>query len=177
MKQLRSGKIANILYRLRWKKVLCKKLVSEKKYSIAYRKLLADYGMNIAQDCYYIDPTAYFDHYDYQLITIGKEVTISREVLFLTHDFSISKGLHAIGETHSGYIISPIEVGNNCFIGARVLLMPGTTIGDNTIIGAGAVVKGNIPANSIVIGNPCKVIGSIEDFGKKHLNAEDYIRF
>ena len=58
MKQLRSGKIAKILYRLRWKKVLCKKLVSEKKYSIAYRKLLADYGMNIAQDCYYIDPTA-----------------------------------------------------------------------------------------------------------------------
>lgn len=177
MKSLRSSKINKRMYRLRWKIVKLKKLFSEKKYCIAYRKLLADYGMNIVQDGFYIDPSAYFDQYDYNLIEIGREVTISRDVLFLTHDFSITKGLHAIGENHNGYIVKSIVVGNNCFIGARALLMPGTTIGDNTIIGAGAVVKGNIPRNSIVVGNPSKVIGSIEDFGKKHLVAKDYIKF
>ena len=133
--------------------------------------------MNIAQDESYIDPSAYFDHYDYSLISIGKDVTISREVLFLTHDFSLCKGLKAINASHLGYIIKPITVGNNCFIGAKALLMPGTTIGDNTIIGAGAVVKGNIPDNSIVIGNPSKIIGTTDEYGRRHLEAEDYIKF
>ncbi len=178
MRTLRVGIKNKILYKVKWSFVKLKKvLFNEKKYSKAYRKLLAEYGMSIAQDESYIDPSAYFDHYDYSLITIGESVTISREVLFLTHDFSISKGLKAINASHNGYLIQPITVGNNCFIGARALLMPGTTIGDNTIIGAGAVVKGNIPKNSIVIGNPCKVIGNLEDYGRKHLEAQDYIKF
>ena len=177
MKPLRLGKINKIIYKLRWTAILIQRQFSQKKYCKSYRQLLADYGMKIEQDNCYIDPSAYFDHYDYKLITIGKKVTISRDVLFLTHDFSISKGLHAIGETHNGYIVKPIVVGDNCFIGARALLMPGTTIGDNTIIGAGAVVKGNIPGNSIVVGNPAKVIGTIQDYGKKHLASNDYIKY
>ena len=51
------------------------------------------------------------------------------------------------------HFIKPIIVGKNSFIGARVTLLPGTEIGENCIIGAGSVVKGKIPNNSIVIGN------------------------
>lgn len=52
----------------------------------------------------------------------------------------------------------PITIGNNVWIGADVSILPGVSIGDNTIIGAGSVVTKNIPASVIAVGNPCKVI-------------------
>ncbi|MHB1152800.1 MAG: acyltransferase [Eubacteriales bacterium] len=55
-------------------------------------------------------------------------------------------------------------MGKNTFIGARVTLLQGTKIGNNCLIGAGSVVKGNIPNNSIVIGNPAKVIKNTKDW-------------
>ncbi len=56
----------------------------------------------------------------------------------------------------------PITVGNNVWLGGNVVVLPGITIGDNTIIGAGSVVTKNIPANVIAVGNPCKVLKSID---------------
>ena len=176
MKNLRTGRIDKVVYKLRWCGIRLCKFVSQKEYIRAYRKLLADYGMNIVQDDFYIDPSVYFDNYDYTLISIGSGVTISREVLFLTHDFSVSKGLKLVGADHGGYIVKPIEIGNNCFIGARAILLPQTKVEDNVIIGAGAVVKGRIPANSIVTGNPARVIGNTEEYGKKYLDIGDYIK-
>ena len=55
----------------------------------------------------------------------------------------------------------PIHVGNNVWIGAHVSVLPGVTIGDNCVIGAGSVVTKDIPANSLAVGNPCRVIRSI----------------
>lgn len=55
----------------------------------------------------------------------------------------------------------PITVGNNVWIGAGVSVLPGVTIGDNCVIGAGSVVTRDIPANSVAVGNPCKVIKKI----------------
>lgn len=52
----------------------------------------------------------------------------------------------------------PIRVGNNVWIGAQVCVLPGVTIGDNCVIGAGSVVTKDIPANSLAVGNPCRVI-------------------
>lgn len=52
----------------------------------------------------------------------------------------------------------PITIGNNVWIGAQVCVLPGVTIGDNCVIGAGSVVNKNIPANSMAAGNPCRVI-------------------
>lgn len=56
----------------------------------------------------------------------------------------------------------PINVGNNVWIGAGVTVLPGVSIGDNCVIGAGSVVTRDIPACSVAVGNPCKVIKSIE---------------
>jgi len=52
----------------------------------------------------------------------------------------------------------PIVIGDNVFIGANSVLLPGVNIGDNVIIGAGSIISKNIPSNSIAVGNPCKVI-------------------
>lgn len=57
----------------------------------------------------------------------------------------------------------PITVGNNVWIGAHVCVLPGVSIGDNTVIGAGSVVTKNIPANVLAYGNPCKIIREITE--------------
>ena len=57
----------------------------------------------------------------------------------------------------------------------RSIILPGTEIGDNTIIGAGSVVKGKIPANVIIAGNPAKVIKNIDDYVELHMKLHDYI--
>lgn len=56
----------------------------------------------------------------------------------------------------------PVAIGNNVWIGADVTILPGVTIGDNTVIGAGSVVTKNIPANVVAVGNPCRVVKKIE---------------
>lgn len=124
----------------------------------------------------YIDPTVYFDNYDYSQIHLGTGVTLSREVLVLLHDWSISAGLIAKGCQDRGYFLKDIVIEDNCFIGARTTLLPGTYIGKNSIVGSCAVVKGKIPENSIVVGNPAKVIGNTLDWTKRHKKLEDYIK-
>lgn len=61
-----------------------------------------------------------------------------------------------------------VTIGKNCWIGASVTILPGVTIGDNSVIGAGSVVTKDIPANVIAYGNPCKVIREINDDDMKY---------
>ena len=56
-----------------------------------------------------------------------------------------------------------IKVGNNVWIGAQVVILPGITIGDNSVIGAGSVVSKDIPSNVVAVGNPCKVIKNVNN--------------
>lgn len=62
----------------------------------------------------------------------------------------------------------PVHIGRNCWIGAGALIMPGVTIGDNTVIGAGSVVTKNIPANVVAVGNPCRVLREISEHDKEY---------
>ena len=62
----------------------------------------------------------------------------------------------------------PIHIGRNCWLGAGVIVMPGVTIGDNTVIGAGSVVTKDIPANVVAVGNPCKVLRPIGERDKEY---------
>ena len=57
----------------------------------------------------------------------------------------------------------PVSVGNDCWLGANVVICPGVSIGDNCVIGAGSVVTRSIPANSFAAGNPCRVIRPLTD--------------
>jgi maltose O-acetyltransferase len=51
----------------------------------------------------------------------------------------------------------PVSIGHNVWIGGSVTILPGVTIGDNVTIGAGSVVVGDIPSNTVAVGNPCRV--------------------
>ncbi|WP_300382266.1 acyltransferase [Clostridium sp.] len=132
------------------------------KYMKLYVKYLSKLGIKFNDGLpKYIDPSCYFDGVDYSKIEVGKDTVISREVMLLTHDYSISRGLQAINRLGNRElrVVEGIKIGRNSFVGARVSILPGSKIGDDVIIGAGSVIRGNIPDNSIVIGNPSKIIG------------------
>ena len=59
-------------------------------------------------------------------------------------------------------LAAPIRIGNNVWIGGGAIICPGVTIGDNTTIGAGSVVTKDIPANVVAVGNPCRVLRSVD---------------
>lgn len=62
----------------------------------------------------------------------------------------------------------PVRIGRNCWIGAGAILLPGVTVGDNTVIGAGSVVTKDIPANVVAVGNPCRVLREISEHDRKY---------
>ena len=62
----------------------------------------------------------------------------------------------------------PVHIGNNVWIGANTVILPGVTIGDNTVIGAGSIVTKDIPANVVAVGNPCRVLREIGDKDREY---------
>lgn len=70
----------------------------------------------------------------------------------------------------------PVRIGRNCWIGAGAVILPGINIGDNSVIGAGSVVTKDIPANTVAVGNPCRVLREIGEkdrefyFKNRHIN-------
>ena len=63
---------------------------------------------------------------------------------------------------------APVHIGRNCWIGAGVVIVPGVTIGDNVVIGAGSVVNKDIPSNVLALGTPCKVLREIGDHEREY---------
>jgi acetyltransferase-like isoleucine patch superfamily enzyme len=89
------------------------------------------------------------------LVEIGNHVAISSGVKFITHDASGWLFLDVAPEID---LFGPISVGDNVYFGVDCIVLPNTQIGSNCIIGAGALVRGRIPDDSVVIGNPGKVV-------------------
>ena len=58
---------------------------------------------------------------------------------------------------------APVRVGRNCWLGANVVVVPGVTIGDNVVVGAGSVVTKDLPDNVIAVGNPCKILREVNE--------------
>lgn len=117
-----------------------------------------DYGYNIE-----IGENFYSNHN--LVILDGAKVEIGDNI-FIAPNCCITTAGHPINidERNRGLEYAyPIKIGNNVWIGAGANILPGVTIGDNVTIGAGSVVNKSIPANSIAVGNPCKVIKTILD--------------
>ena len=127
-------------------------------------------GMKVGNNCQFISPGPNFGSEPY-LITVGDNTTVSFDVAFVTHDAG-TRVLRNLAEPNSKekqtVIYGQIKIGKNCFIGCRSTILPGVTIGDNSIIGAGSVVNRDIPANSMAAGVPCKVICTLEEYKEKH---------
>ena len=98
-----------------------------------------------------IDPTAHFslrvefDRTHPSGVHIGPESYVAFGAVILTHD--MTRGLYA-----------DTRIGKRCFVGAHSILMPGVTVGDGSIVGAGSVVTRDVPAGTIVAGNPARVV-------------------
>lgn len=91
------------------------------------------------------------------LITIGNDVTMAPRVHILAHDTSTCH--------HLGYArIGRVDIGDNVFIGADTVVLPGCSIGENSVIGANSTVTKSIPANVVAAGNPAKEICSTTDY-------------
>ncbi len=84
-----------------------------------------------------------------ELIKIGQHTIITKGALVLSHDFTRA-------------LARPTTIGNNCFIGVNSIVLPGITIGDEVIVGAGSVVTCDVQSNSLVAGNPAKVLGRVK---------------
>ncbi len=103
----------------------------------------------------YIQKDAYLDPSGG--LTIGKEVVISTRAVILTHDWSFLKR-ETSDKCEKRNAFKSVFIGENSFVGAGAIVLPGSNIGRNCIIGAGAVVKGVVEDYSIMVGNPAKKI-------------------
>ena len=61
-----------------------------------------------------------------------------------------------------------VHIGRNCWIGAGVIIVPGITVGDNVVIGAGSIVTKDIPSNVLAVGNPCRVLREINEHDREY---------
>jgi acetyltransferase-like isoleucine patch superfamily enzyme len=95
------------------------------------------------------------------LISLGSHITIAANVAFVNHDGGARVLRH---ERPSLHVYNKITVGNYVFIGMRTTILPGVTIGDHCVIGAGSVVSRDIPSASVAVGAPCRVIKSIDEY-------------
>lgn len=103
---------------------------------------------------------------DPSLLKLGDNVSIATNVRFLGHDRIDIMLSGMFSKPYTKYY-NCIEVGSNVFIGSDCVNLPGGKIGDNTIIGAGAVVSKDLPGGFLWGGVPAKCIGTMEDFLKK----------
>ena len=96
---------------------------------------------------------------DVATITIGEDCQIGPNVQLLTPTHPVAPGPRRAKLEAA----KPITIGNNVWLGGGVIVCPGVTIGDDSVIGAGAVVTRDIPAGVLAVGNPARVLRSIMD--------------
>ncbi len=128
---------------------------------------ICDYGRNIyIGDNVSINMNCTF--VDCNKIIIGNNVLIASNVQLYTstHPVDLSERLVPGWTPESGEYFCrtyalPITIGNGCWIGGGVIILPGVSIGNGSVIGAGSVVTKDIPDNSLAVGNPCRVIREI----------------
>jgi len=120
---------------------------------ILYRNYLVKLkGMHISSSAR-ISFSAFLDKTNPKGIYIDDETFVAREAMILSHDYS--RSCH-----------QRTKIGKKCFIGVRAIILPGLSIGDEVVVGAGSIVTKDVPAHCVVAGNPARVIRSNIKTGK-----------
>lgn len=152
---------------------IIKRVIFPNSYSSeAYVNYLKRGGVNIGTNCQIWSPNqTHIDVTRGHMLSIGNNVRITRNVTILCHDYSRSvfcnkNGMGNVGEA------AITSIGNNVFIGVNATILMGSYIGDDCIIGAGAVVSGTFPSGSVVAGNPARIICSIDELFHKRKSQE-----
>jgi len=146
----------------------------KKKKKDDYIRRLIGKGLILGKNVSIID-TFFFDPSHCYLISIGDNCIIAPGVRLIAHDASTKQFL---GYTKLG----KITIGENCFIGDSVIVLPCVNIGPNSIVGAGSVVTKDVPPGTVAAGNPARVICSLNEYlekintiaSKKPVFTEDY---
>jgi len=100
-------------------------------------------------------------------IVIGDDVLIGSNVSIMDHN---GHGISPQMRHSSSGTAREVTIGNNVWLGSNCFILPGSIIGDNSVVGAGAIVKGNFPKNSIITGNPAVVVRKItENFKNRNI--------
>ena len=152
---------------------LIRRIVFPNSYSSdAYISYLRNQGVEIGEKCRIWSPNRTdIDVQRPHMLHIGNYVRITANVTILCHDFSRSvfcnmTGYGNVGEARETWI------GNNVFIGKGATILMGSHIGDNTIVGAGAIVSGRFPNDVVIAGNPARIIMTIDELFEKRKNEE-----
>lgn len=128
-------------------------------------EVLIDQGMKVGKKFERMNNVLIDDSHAW-LIEIGDNVTLAPRVHILAHDASTKKFL--------GYTkIGKVTIGNNVFVGAETVILPGVRIGDNVIIGANSTVTSDVPTGMVAVGSPAKVLCSLEEYlSKEHARMQ-----
>lgn len=153
------------------KQFLKKLIYGPRADSDRYIRYLRSLGVRIGKDCIiYVPSKTLIDTQRPWMIEIGDHVLITEGVKILQHgyEWAVLKRIHGPVIGSAG----KVSIGNNVFIGMNAVILKGVTIGDNTIIGAGSIVSGDIPGNCVAAGNPCRPIMSLEAYYEKRQQAQ-----
>ena len=134
--------------------------------SEAYIEHLRSLGMVIGEDVRIYSPThCIIDATRPWMVEIGNNVSITEGVTILTHgyDWSVFKGKYGDVLGSAGRV----KIGDNVFIGMNTTILKGVTIGDNVVVGANSLINKDVPSNSVVVGNPQRVVCTIDDYLEK----------
>lgn len=144
---------------------LVKRVIARYKSRKDMIKFARSIGVKVGKNCK-IMTTVNFDSEPY-LITIGDNCFITNGVRFCTHDGGawVIRNLTGLKE---GGLYNTITVGNNVYIGNFATLMPGVTVGDNSVIGYGSIVTKDVPSGEVWAGVPARKIESIEEYISKN---------
>jgi carbonic anhydrase/acetyltransferase-like protein (isoleucine patch superfamily) len=141
--------------------------LSQKTYMSAVRRILGAGGVALEGTPKWIAPTVLFDVSYPGAIRLGHESVISQRVSILTHDFSLDRHFSAnalLPPTHEVVRRSPVVICDFAFIGLGAILLPGVTVGANSVVAAGSVVTKDVPPGVVVGGNPARVISSVDEW-------------
>jgi maltose O-acetyltransferase len=117
-------------------------------------------GMHIGTDVW-LPASTWIDTSHCYLISIGDHCGFGEECLILAHDAQMDEFLDAAR-------IGRVVIHPSCHIGARTVILPGVEIGPRTIVGASSVVTASLPADTVCVGNPARVICGLEEYLERH---------
>jgi acetyltransferase-like isoleucine patch superfamily enzyme len=130
-------------------------------------------GVGVGRDCRFIKLDLGMFGSEPYLIRLGDHVTITAGVRFVTHD----GGVWVFRDKYPDIdVFGPIVIGNNVFIGMDSMILPGVTIGDDCVIGAGSVVSRDVPSGSVAVGTPARVVRSVAEYLERIAPKTAFIR-